>query len=402
MDSGALFLTGSSGFLGMELLARYLEDTDRTIYALIRARDGEEAEERLRSAAQTVVPDPDRHAHRLVAVCGDVTQPGLGIDDVRREQLAHEVTTIVHSAASVSFNLPLDDARAINTEGTRRILELAELCAARGSGLRRLAHVSTAYVAGRHRGPFGEDDLDRGQSFNNSYEHSKWEAERDVRARFGDLPISIFRPSIVVGEADSGWTPAFNVVYGPLRAYSRGSLNAIPARRRAPADVVPVDYVADAICELTARPEAEGRTYMLAAGPAATSVGELIDMSAAAFDRRPALALRPALYKRVVHPWLLRRSSDAKRRVLRRSEVYFPYFEVRARFDTSRATEALGPAGIGMPPLRDYFGALVDFAQAANWGRRPLSRVEARAAAGKPLTQKPRDEQLTSLQPVRA
>jgi thioester reductase-like protein len=383
----------------MELLARYLEDTDRTVYALIRARDDEAANERLRSAARTVVPDADRHAGRMVAVRGDVTMPDLGLGRERREQLAEEVTDVVHSAASVSFSLPLAESRAINTEGTRRVLELAELCAARGRGLNRLAHVSTAYVAGKHRGPFAEDDLDRGQDFNNSYELSKWEAEREVRARFGELPVTIFRPSIVVGEADSGWTPAFNVVYGPLRAYSRGSLTAVPARRRAPADVVPVDYVADAICELTARPDAVGRTYTLAAGPAASSMGQLIDMSAAAFGRRRALALRPALYTLLVHPWLLRLSSAGRRRVLRRAEVYFPYFDVRARFETSHATEALAPAGIQMQPLHAYFDALVRFAQAADWGRHPLSRVEARAAVGKPL--KP-GRPLARLQPLRA
>jgi thioester reductase-like protein len=397
MDSDAIFLTGSSGFLGMELLARLLERDQRPIHALIRARDDEEAAERLRAAAHTVVPDPERHAGRLVAVRGDVTMPGLGLEGERRERLAEEVTQIVHSAASVSFSLPLDESRAINRDGTRRILELAELCASRGRGLDRLAHVSTAYVAGTHRGTFGEDDLELGQDFNNSYELSKWEAEKDVRARMRELPISVFRPSIVVGEADSGWTPAFNVVYGPLRAYSRGSLNAIPARRNAPADVVPVDYVADAICELSGRSDSAGRTYTLAAGPAASSVGELIDMSAAAFGRRRALALRPALYKRVVHPFMLRRGSKRRRRSLRRAEVFFPYFDVRTRFDTSAATGALGPAGIVMPRLGHYFDALVGFAQAADWGRRPLSRVEARAALDRRALQPGR-----SLQALRA
>ncbi len=399
MDSDAIFLTGSSGFLGMELLARLLENTDRTVYALIRARDHEEADERLRAAARTVVPDAGRHSARLVAVRGDVTMPDLGLDPARREQLAEHVTSIVHSAASVSFSLPLDQSRSINRDGTCRMLDFAELCATRGRGLDRLAHVSTAYVAGKHRGAFSEDDLDCGQEFNNSYELSKWEAEREVRAHSDRLPITVFRPSIVVGEADSGWTPAFNVVYGPLRAYSRGSLTAIPARRRALADVVPVDYVADAICELSARPEAVGRTYTLAAGPAASSVGELVDMSAAAFGRRRAMALRPSLYKRVIHPLMLKRAGDRRRRILKRTEVYFPYFDVRARFDTSAATEALGPAGIEMPPLSDYFHELVRFAEAADWGRRSLSRVEARAAAGKPL-QSPAERPLVRLQPL--
>jgi thioester reductase-like protein len=380
MDSPAIFLTGSSGFVGMELLARYLQRTDRTIYALIRARDDAEANERLFGAARTVVGDTDRYDHRLVAVRGDVTLPGLGIDPALRQRLAEEVTEVVHSAATVSFSMPLDRSRAINLKGTQRILELADLCAARG-GLERLSHVSTAYVAGTHCGPFFEDDLDRGQNFNNSYEMSKWEAERTVRDYAHRLPVTIFRPSIVVGESDSGWTPAFNVMYGPLRAYSRGSLNAVPGRRSAPADVVPVDYVADAIFELSARAEAVGQTYALAAGPEASTIGELIDMSADAFGRRRTVTLRPSIYRRLVHPLMLRRGSRSRRRALKRSEVFFPYFDMRARFDTSAATGALAPAGIQVPRLESYFHSLVRFAEAAEWGRRPLTRVQARADA---------------------
>jgi len=363
----------------MELLARYLERTDRTIYALIRARDQDEADERLRTAARSVIGSSHHYEGRLVAVRGDVTLPHLGIEPRQRDHLAEEVTEVVHSAASVSFTLPLDKARAINVEGTRGVLELAERCDERGGGLRRLSHVSTAYVAGTHCGPFYEDDLDRGQHFNNSYELSKWEAEKLVRERSQQLPITVFRPSIVVGESDSGWTPAFNVVYGPLRAYSRGSLGAVPGRRSAPADVVPVDYVADSIFELSRRREAMGRTYALAAGPEASTVGELIDMSARAFGKRRAVALKPNLYRRVVHPVLLRRGSESRRRVLRRSEVYFPYFDVAARFDNSAAAEALAPAGIRVPRLDGYFDSLVRFARAADWGRRPLTRVQARA-----------------------
>lgn len=401
MDSGAIFLTGSSGFLGMELLARFLERTERPIYALIRARTDAEADERLFEAARTVVADAESHGHRLVAVRGDVTEPGLGLEADRRARLAEEVTDVVHSAASVSFSLPLDEAREINLYGTRRVIELAELCTERG-GLNRFAHVSTAYVAGTHRGPFYEADLERGQRFNNSYELSKWEAEKVVRSHADRLPITIFRPSIVVGESDSGWTPAFNVVYGPLRAYSRGSLTVVPGRRSAPADVVPVDYVADAIFDLARRPDAVGRTYTLAAGPSAATVGELIEMSAAAFGRRRAVALRPGLYTRAVHPWLLRRGSKSRRRTLKRAEVFFPYFDVRARFDTSAATDALAPARIRVPPIEGYFDSLVRFAKAAHWGKRPLSRVAARASIEQRVPQEQPRPRGRHLEPVGA
>jgi long-chain acyl-CoA synthetase len=364
----------------MELLARYLERTDRPVYALVRARDADEARSRLAAAARTVVPDADRYSDRLVAVRGDVKEPGLGLEPGRRELLAEQVSEIVHSAASVSFTLPLGAAWAINVDGTRRVLELAELCAMRGGGLRRLSHVSTAFVAGTHAGTFAEHDLDRGQSFRNTYERTKWEAERLVRERVESLPITVFRPSIVVGEQRSGWTPAFNVMYGPLRAFERGSVTVVPGRRSARVDVVPAGYVADAIFELSSRPDAEAQTYALAAGPRASNVGELIDLAAAAFSRRRAVALRPTLYRHAVHAWLLRRSSGSKRRWLERAEMYFPYFDVRTRFETARAREALEPAGIRVPPLRDYFHTLVSFAVAAQWGRRRLTRMEAAAA----------------------
>jgi thioester reductase-like protein len=372
---GAVLLTGATGFLGMELLARYLERTEKTLFALIRGRDDEEATTRLLAAATAVIPDAERYRERLVAVRGDVTSPGLGLDPGRREALADQVTEIVHSAASVSFALPIDEARGINLEGTRRMLELAELCHSRGR-LRRFSHISTAYVAGSHSGPFGEDDFDVGQEFRNTYEQSKWEAERLVRERLGSLPVSVFRPSIVVGEEHSGWTPAFNVIYAPLRAYSTGAYFALPARRSSPADVVPASYVADAVFELTGRPEAEGRTYNLAAGPRANSIGELMDMAADAFGRRRALALPPSLYKRIVHPLLLRRSRPGRRKMLQRSEIYFPYFSLRVSYDTSRAEADLAPAGIRVPRLTDYFDRLVDFAVAADWGRRELTRVD--------------------------
>src|SRR5207244_3140089 len=137
--------------------------------------------------------------------------------------------------------------------GTRRMLDLAELCSGRG-GLESFVHVSTAYVAGEADGSFGEGDLDVGQSFRNAYERTKFEAEVAVRERASTLPVQVVRPSIIVGDSRSGWTPAFNVLYAPLRAFSRGAYPMIPARRSAPVDVVPVDYVADAILALAGRP----------------------------------------------------------------------------------------------------------------------------------------------------
>jgi thioester reductase-like protein len=373
---GDVLITGATGFLGMELMARLLEDGDRRVWALVRARSQAAAAQRVRETLSTLVPDAEAYADRVEAVAGDLLAPGLGLSPRRRDELAEHVDEVIHAAASVSFSLPLSQARAVNVAGTERVLELAASIQRR-SGLRRFAHVSTAYVAGTQRGTFGEQDLERDQGFNNTYERSKWEAERIVRAHRSRLPIQIFRPSIVVGDDRSGWTPSFNVIYTPLRAYASGTLPVVPARRSAPVDIVPVSYVARAILAL--RDAGAGKTFALAAGPEAGTVGELIDRAAAHLDRPPARVLPPALYKRAVHPLLLRRASPAQRSWLQRGEVFFPYFASSLRFDVSVARAGLEPVDIRVPRVDAYLDRLLEFAVRANWGRRPVGRAEAGA-----------------------
>jgi thioester reductase-like protein len=372
---GAVLLTGATGFLGMELLARYLEREDRPVYALVRAADDEQAAARLRTTIAGLFGDPNAYRERLRAVAGDIQTPALGLDRRRRELLAGEVSEIVHSAASVSFTLPLPEAREINVAGTRRMLELAELCRSQGP-LRRFSYISTAYVAGTHGGEFGEDQLDVGQAFRNPYEQSKFEAERLVRSHADQLPIQVFRPSIVVGERTSGWTPSFNVLYTPMKAFVRGGLPALPARRSAPVDVVPVDYVADAVLELSSQPLEESTTYHLVAGPAATTVGRLIDLAARHLERRRPLVIPPRLYTSVVHPLLCHRSAKL-RRGLERTRVFFPYFSMDVSYRDRRARPRLEPAGIHVPPIETYLDRLIDYAVRAQWGRAPLTRAEA-------------------------
>jgi thioester reductase-like protein len=371
MSDGVL-LTGATGFVGMELLARYLERTDRRVYALVRGASERDVGARLERTLLCLFGADHPYARRVVAVRGDVTSPGLGLGG-RRDQLAERVSTVVHGAASVSFELGLGDMRQINVEGTRRVLEFAERADVRG-GLRRFSYISTAYVAGKHVGCFSEDDLDVGQHFRNAYEQSKFEAERLVAG--ARLPVTVLRPSIIVGERDSGWTQSFNVLYWPLRAFSRGSYVALPARRDAPVDVVPVDYVADAIFALSQAPEAEGATYHLTAGSSVTSVGELVELAAAYFRRPAPRLISPGVYRRVVHPLLLQAVRDERsRRALSRSEVFFPYFEMAVTYDDRRSRVALRGTGIAPTPLPRYFGQLLEFALAAEWGRRPISRA---------------------------
>jgi thioester reductase-like protein len=367
----------------MELLARYLERTDRLVYALIRAPDETEAAERLRSTIASFVGRTDGYADRVVAVPADIEASGLGLDRSRREALAGRVTDIVHAAASVSFSLPLEESREVNVTGTRRLLELAELCRQCG-GITRFAYISTAYVAGTHTGEFREDQLDVGQDFRNAYERSKFEAEKLVRSYRDRLPIQIFRPSIIVGERTSGWTASFNVLYSPLKAFTRGAFRALPGRRSAPVDVVPVDYVADAVFELCNRPVGDDDTFHLVAGPRATTVGRLVELAADYFGRRPPPLLPPAVYERLLHPLLVRLTGDRQRRALERSEAFFPYFSMRVRYDDRRARARLEPAGIRVTPVERYFHRLADFAVRSRWGRAAPDRAQAGRRAASP------------------
>lgn len=367
-----LLLTGATGFVGMELLARLLRSpaaSARPVLALIRADDDAHATRRLHETLLSVFGAVAPYAERVTAVAGDLQRPGLGIDPA----LADSVSEIVHGAASVCFELALDRSRAVNVEGTRRVLAFAAGCAR----LRRLTYISTAYVAGLHRGVFGEDDYDLGQGFRNPYEQSKFEAEGLVRAAgAAGLPVTIVRPSIVVGDRHSGWTASFNVLYWPLRALAKGAYPILPARRRAPVDVVSVDYVADAICALHRMPAAEGGTFHLTASEHASSIGELLDLAVGRFAcRRPPL-VSPSLYRRALHPLAVRLGPLRRRRFLRATTAYLPYFAIRVRYDDARTRAALG-AATAPAPLHTYFDRLVDYALLARWGARPIGRAGA-------------------------
>ena len=129
---GGVLLTGATGFVGMELLARYLERTDRPVVTLIRARDDDAARARLDAVLANLFGyRAGRYAHRVRAVAGDMTARRLGLDPVRWEWLAGQAATIVHGAASVSFALPLEDARARH-QASRAELPLAAQQMSRG------------------------------------------------------------------------------------------------------------------------------------------------------------------------------------------------------------------------------------------------------------------------------
>jgi thioester reductase-like protein len=368
-NTGRVLLTGATGFVGMEVLARYLERSDREITCLVRANSDHDARLRVDGVLRDLFGRGHKgYARRVKTLAADLTAPSLGLSPRRRDDLAAQVSTIVHSAASVSFALPLEEARATNVNGTRRMLEFASLAQEKG-GLDRYAQVSTAYVAGTHDGRFCEADLDVGQSFRNSYEQSKFEAEQLVRSQGTDLPWMIMRPSIVVGDRTSGWTAAFNVLYWPLRAFSAGVFKTMPATPESPLDVVSIDYVADAIHELCEGPAQAGETYLLTAGTDATTMGEVANLASHYFRRPLPTVVSPAEF--------ISADGGMSQAALESSRVYFPYFSISTVFDNAATRARLMPAGIQASPLNDYLERLLDFATRSRWGKRPIGRFEA-------------------------
>jgi thioester reductase-like protein len=367
-SDGAVLLTGATGFVGMELLARYLERTDRPMLTIVRAGSEEAARDRIDAVLANLFGErAGRYSDRVTAFAGDLTAPGLGLDRGSWDLLAAESTMIVHCAASVSFGLSLEQARAINLEGTRRMLELAGHARERGT-LERYAQVSTAFVAGTHAGRFQECDLDVGQSFHNSYEQSKFESEQLVRSH-PELPFTVLRPSIVVGDRNSGWTAAFNVLYWPLRALARGMFPAVPAIPSSPVDVVSIDYVADGILELCESSGGIAQTYHLTAGNRASTIAEIADLASGYFQQPPPRLLSPAEFMAADH--------GVPRALLEEGAMYFPYFSGTTTFDDAAARAKLAPAGINVAPLREYMSRLLDYASWSRWGKHPIARVDA-------------------------
>jgi len=365
-----ILLTGATGFLGMETLVRLLDRGEEKIAVLIRAEDDDGAAERLAGVLARLYDEPPAAAARVRPLRGDLLAPELGLSARDRAELVGSVDRIIHCAASISFELPLQEAREINVGGVANVIELAREIAATGA-LRRLVHVSTAYVSGRHAGRFGEMDLDLGQEFRNTYERSKHEAEH-LLAQADDLPVVVARPSIVVGHRASGWTPVFNVIYWPMRAYERGLLREVPARRDSIVDFVPVDYVTDGIVALLDDADASG-TYNLVAGERALSAGELVALHSSLSGRAPVrfvpqetVAGVPATGQPAAGQSAVGLPAGA--------EAFAPYFDVRCSFTDERAREVLTRAGVEKPHPSDYLGRLIGYARRTSWGKRPTTR----------------------------
>jgi long-chain acyl-CoA synthetase len=380
-----VLLTGATGFLGTQIARRLLREADLTIIALVRAENQTAAAHRLsrawwdwpelvtaltpgvshtggRDGSPPPVGEGDeaglRRGTRVEVLTGDVSAPRLGLDEETYSSLVGRITHIIHTAADLRVDAPIEELRITNVQGTASMLELARL-AQRDHGLERYAHVSTAYVAGRQSGAIAEADLTGEYGFSCTYELSKYEGECLVQAAKDELPVSVFRPGMIVGASDTGEIRTFNTFYFPLRLYLTGKLRIIPADPALPVNIIPVDYVADAIVRLTFCPEAKGLNFHLTAPTGSLPrAGELVHFVRAWAREHLGLCLPRPVFIRLPLPqkqyWPNRESVDhsvthvqARRKRLW-SELsglltYLPYFNERKQFERDNIDRLLGP-----------------------------------------------------------
>ncbi|MDE3200707.1 MAG: SDR family oxidoreductase [Acidobacteriota bacterium] len=360
-----IFMTGATGFLGTQLVHELLQRQPHAKLALlIRESSDKSSQQR----ADAIVSPAYRS--RVEVFSGDVGKENCGLDAATYQRLTATTTRIIHCAATIRFDHTLDEARTINVEGTRRILDFA----ASADKLQSLAYVGTAYVAGERTDLVGENELEVGQRYRNSYEQTKAEAEALVRSRMDSLPIVILRPSIIVGDSRTGATSSFKMMYWPLKIYARRLWRTVPGFPDAVLDIVPVDFVAAAIAQLAFDAAALSNTVHLCAGPDSSATIQQIAQRAMTYFNAPEPRyINPKLFFACLRPLLFVSLWGRKRRVLRDGRVYRDYFSMRMQFDTTNARRLLGPSGIVAPSVMDYLDRLFQYCVASDWGRKPVS-----------------------------
>jgi thioester reductase-like protein len=339
-------VTGFPGFIGRRLVARLLEgDENARVVALV--------EERMLDTARSVAQNID--GERVELLAGDITDRHLGLEAADYDRLATEVRLVFHLAAIYDLSVPLEVAQRVNVDGTGNVLDFCRAA----KDLERLAYVSTAYVAGDRTGVVYEHELVMGQGFKNFYESTKFQAEVWVREVMADVPTTILRPAIVVGDSTTGETEKFDGPYYILRAISRARRlgRSVPQFGAAAAafNVVPVDYVVEAAVAAATDVAALGQTLHLV-DPDPLSARELVELLSRRYANRPP--------KGRVSPALVERSL----RIGRVRELFagtppesIAYLNHPVVYDARRTVDLLAPHGLTPPRFPDYVEAIVAF-----------------------------------------
>lgn len=405
MHNRASLLTGGTGFVGGQLIAELLNTTTRSLVCVVRADNHAHAAQRGNQQLAELLgaTEAARHVERVRWVPGDLSVERLGWSSTEWTDIAATIDEVFHCAASVSFDLPLDEAHAINVDGTKRVHELAVAAHRAHGDFRRLHHVSTAYVAGLTKGavdPYFLPNDDEAR-FRNTYERTKARAERWLHSVANhEVPITIHRPSIIAGHTVTGATTNWNVMYVPMRMVAQGALPVFARGGRQIVDCIGVDFVARSMVAFAAIDSAPLVAHHLTAGPSAITATHVMRRTAELAEAaggspshvkmlssrqfralvatvRGVAALPSGLSERV-GLGKVRSKCRLAMRAMGKCAVYLPYSAVDTTFSLGDDAELLREFGIEMPQGEAYFDTVCRYALEASFGRAAVTPVDVR------------------------
>ncbi len=348
-----LFFTGFPGFLGSSLLPRVLaRDAGSRAVCLIQAKFAEASQHKI----DQIVAEQPELAGRIELVEGDITAPDLGLGEA--QELRQSVREIYHLAAVYDLSVPRRVGMRVNVDGTHHMLDFAEKCPA----LTRFHYVSTCYVSGTYPGIFGEEDLEKGQEFNNFYEETKYLAEVEVQRRMEEgLPATIYRPPIVVGDSRTGATQKYDGPYFVMRWLLRQPAIAFMPMVGDPnltrVNLAPSNFVIDAMTYLSGLEISTGKVYQLA-DPSPLTVDELTRVIAEATRRKVVRIPLPKIVAKAAINYV-----PGVYRVMQIPAASVDYFVHPTHYTSFQTQADLAGSGISCPPFASYVDRLVKFVQ---------------------------------------
>jgi thioester reductase-like protein len=360
----AIFLTGSTGYIGAHIAANLLEGYRDPLNLLIRAKDQHEAEVRLWHSLQLHLDFPRFHNHlhtRIKIFRGDLTGPRFGLSDSDYERLVYTTDSVIHCAASLNRKSE-KNCLNVNLRGTLEVVQMA-MRARIHHGLRRFSHVSTVAVAGNRQDEVVTEDksIDWGRSDYDPYARTKKFCEHMIRQLLPDTPKTIFRPSIVLGDSRYAQTTQFDMVKAFVFL---AGLPVLPFRPNDKIDIVNVDFVADAIATLHQKADPQFDTYHLSSGTDSQTFRELTTALASARGKRGPVFM-PSLAKPFngTVNWMANRKGKMGYGGSL-MKVFMPYLLWNTVFDNTRVTTELNRKPV---PFSQYSFPLLKFSRESNF-----------------------------------
>lgn len=252
-------ITGVTGFIGSSLCEALLrQENTGNIYVIARSYGRKSATERVETILSPFFNNND-WKEKIIILDGDISKELLGLTIEEYNRLVENVHIIYHSAASISFGLSYDEAKRINLDSTKQMIELAKQISK--EQFQCFNHISTAFVAGSHRIGFSEEDLQKGQQFTNTYEQTKYETECYLEELMEELPITIFRPSLVGSDSNTGYLHKNSFIWKMLFLFQKGKIKHLICDESSCMNIIPIDYFIDGIIAIGKEPKNIGKRY---------------------------------------------------------------------------------------------------------------------------------------------